>query len=53
MVLDDDVCAQTGTPASLGMAAGFFVTGLAEGFLALTFAAAVLGFGNGMSAGAL
>jgi hypothetical protein len=32
---------------------GFLVTGLAEGFLALTFAAAVLGFGNGMSAGAL
>ena len=49
---DRDLTAtQTGTPASLGMAVGFVATGLANGFVELAAAAAVLGFGNGMSAG--
>jgi MFS family permease len=51
-MLDHDLAvSQTGTPASLGMAIGFVVTGLANGFVGLAAAAAVLGFGNGMSAG--
>ena len=33
------------------MAIGFFATGLADGFIGLSVAAAVLGWGNGMSAG--
>lgn len=51
-ILDHDLAgSQTGTPASLGMAIGFVATGFANGFFGLAAAAAILGFGNGMSAG--
>ena len=51
IVMDSRGRRWTGTPASLGMGLGFLVAGLATGFMGLIAAAAVLGFGNGMSAG--
>jgi MFS family permease len=41
----------TGTASSVGMGLGFLVVGAAGGYLGLVAAAAVLGWGNGMSAG--